>query len=341
MAKKILIVGGGVAGLCLAIELERKGHEVNIIDDDQNVSSTVAAGLVNPFSFRRTLLSWKANPFFWESEQFYLTLQQSITEQFYHKIFIRRLFANQEEATLWQSRLSEAEYDSFMLPLTGEDMAFSSFGSGRVKGFWIDVKVFIPQVKAYFNEKGLVKKALFDFSLFNPSTLKYSNEKYDSVVFVTGFRNHENPLFINAPINATKGQLLTANWNNPETKTSLHRKAFALPLGEKLFKIGSTYEWNNTNIEITPEAQSQILRNFQSISNDPVEVIHQESGIRPTTPDRRPIVGRHQTYHDVYIFNGLGTKGYMLAPSLANHLAEAITNNSPLSEELSPDRFNR
>jgi glycine/D-amino acid oxidase-like deaminating enzyme len=83
-----------------------------------------------------------------------------------------------------------------------------------------------------------------------------------------------------------------------------------------------------------------ILANTRSITTDPLEVIDHEAGIRPTSPDRRPMVGKHPVYDQLYIFNGLGAKGYMLAPSLAEMLCNALIHNTALLADLHPDRFN-
>jgi glycine/D-amino acid oxidase-like deaminating enzyme len=154
-----------------------------------------------------------------------------------------------------------------------------------------------------------------------------------------GYKNDQVPWFAEVPVNPTKGQLLTVKWDNPLRNTSLHRKAFALPVGDNLFRIGSTYEWNNTSLEPTPEGRELILSNARSITNDSLEVIAHNSGIRPASPDRRPMVGKHPAFDHLYIFNGLGAKGYMLAPSLAEMLSNTLTHQTVLLPDLHPYRF--
>jgi len=48
-----LIVGAGVAGLCIGKQLLDLNQRVTIIDNDQNVSTNIAAGMINPIVFRR------------------------------------------------------------------------------------------------------------------------------------------------------------------------------------------------------------------------------------------------------------------------------------------------
>jgi len=340
MQKKFLIVGGGVAGVCLAHQLIKQNQQLTLVDDGNNVSSVVAAGIVHPMSFRRTLLSWSADPFYFESKAFYMEMESVLNAHFFHPIMVRRLFATQEEAACWNQRLEQPEFRLFMHQITPEDLEFTPYGSGRVDGFWIDTRLFIKESHRYLAARQQLVYDTISGENFNPETMEFQGVKYDKVVMALGYKNNQVPWFSEVPVNPTKGQLLTVKWDNPLQNTSLHRKAFALPIGENLFRIGSTYEWNNTSPEPTPEGRALILANTRSITTDPLEVIDHQAGIRPTSPDRRPMVGKHWVYDQLYIFNGLGAKGYMLAPSLAEMLCNALIHNTALLADLHPDRFN-
>ncbi len=50
--KKVLIIGGGIAGGSLAIQLMEKGLNVTVLDRGENHSSVIATGMVNPMVFR-------------------------------------------------------------------------------------------------------------------------------------------------------------------------------------------------------------------------------------------------------------------------------------------------
>lgn len=340
MQKKFLIVGGGVAGVCLAHQLIKHNQQITLVDDGKNVSSIVAAGIVHPMSFRRTLLSWMADPFYFEAKAFYMELEAVLNAHFFHPITVRRLFATQEESTCWNKRLEQPEFRVFMHPLTPEDLEFNPHGSGRVDGFWIDPEVFIKESHNYFEARQQLVYDTISTDNFNPETLSFKGVKYDAVVLAMGYKNNQVPWFNEVPVNSTKGQLLTVIWDNPIHNTSLHRKAFALPIGENKFRVGSTYEWHVTTPEPTPEGMDLILANIRSITTDPLEIIAHQAGIRPTSADRRPMVGKHSIYDQVYIFNGLGSKGYMLAPPLANMLCGSLVDGTKLLSDLNPYRFN-
>ena len=62
MQYDFLIVGQGIAGTTLAMELIAQGASVLVIDAyNKSSSSQVAAGLFNPIAFRRVALGWNAN----------------------------------------------------------------------------------------------------------------------------------------------------------------------------------------------------------------------------------------------------------------------------------------
>jgi glycine oxidase len=67
------------------------------------------------------------------------------------------------------------------------------------------------------------------------------------------------------------------------------------------------------------------------------EVLEQASGVRPTSRDRRPILGRTAPHEAV--FNGLGSRGVLLAPWCARHLAAHLFDGAPLDPEVDAARF--
>jgi 2-polyprenyl-6-methoxyphenol hydroxylase-like FAD-dependent oxidoreductase len=60
---KILLVGGGMAGLTTAIQLMQRKISFTLIDQGNNNSTLTAAGMINPIVFRRTTKSWRVDEF--------------------------------------------------------------------------------------------------------------------------------------------------------------------------------------------------------------------------------------------------------------------------------------
>ena len=82
MKKHFLIVGAGVAGACTAVHLIKSGANVTIIDNNKNVSSRVAAGIINPIVFRRMTKSWRIDDFLPFLKTFYKEIEEDTSSSF-------------------------------------------------------------------------------------------------------------------------------------------------------------------------------------------------------------------------------------------------------------------
>ena len=71
-----LIVGHGLAGATLAYELRQRGHAVLVLDDPRpDSASNVAAGLMNPVTGQRFVLTWLAEELLPAAAVFYRKLK--------------------------------------------------------------------------------------------------------------------------------------------------------------------------------------------------------------------------------------------------------------------------
>lgn len=342
--ERILIFGAGLAGTCLAHQLMRRGQHVELIDSGENHSSSIAAGMVNPMVFRRMNKSWRLDEFLPEAQAFYQEISHAIGEELYHPIVIRRFFSSLQERQMWEERQTQSDYKAYLNPLSKEDFAHQGahnlFGSGRVKNaFWIHASKFVEANAAFFQRKGILRTEVFDHNLWNPQSKTYRNITYDKVIFCLGYQQKSEPTFSYLPLQQTKGQTLLIKSENLSAEESLNRKCFVLPLGNQHFRVGATYEWNNASLEITEAGCNQLIEMLASLGSYDYEMLEQKAGIRPTVLDRRPLIGEHPEYPGVYIFNGLGTKGYMMAPTLANELASFMLDQTPLHPETNIRRF--
>jgi len=62
-------------------------------------------------------------------------------------------------------------------------------------------------------------------------------------------------------------------------------------------------------------------------------------GFRPTVKDRRPILGQHPEFKNLYVFNCLGSRGILNGCYFSKVLLDSIENNNPLPEEVDLKRF--
>ena len=71
----------------------------------------------------------------------------------------------------------------------------------------------------------------------------------------------------------------------------------------------------------------------------PYRILKHEAGVRPSSSDRRPIIGKHPHLHRVFVCNGLGTKGVMLAPYVCKNFVHYFLKQAALHAEIDVARF--
>jgi glycine oxidase len=337
-----IIVGAGLSGICVATELIKKGAKVTLIDNGINHSSAIAAGMINPLVFRRMTKSWRVDDFIPYLKSFYREMEQETESSFFHSVPVRRLFSSEQERDFWLKKQEREDFHPYMHKVTDDDFAYTGgknpFGSGRVKEtYCIEVGPFLASMKRWIETKGSILNEEFDATLLEGTT--YKDTLYDDVVFCQGYLNKGNKWFGDIPLDQTKGETLTIRSNDLPENVSLNRKCFMLPKGDHQFKIGSTYGWSDPTTHITEEAKKEILHNLSFIIDEQVTVVNQEAGVRPTTRDRRPLLGTHQELTHYHLFNGLGAKGYMLAPLIAKEFVEYLVDGVELEKEVNISRY--
>ena len=174
-----------------------------------------------------------------------------------------------------------------------------------------------------------------------PDEVIYRSLKANRIVFATGFGLSENPYFNYLPLQGAKGELLTIKATELREHSVIKSSVFIIPLGDDLYRVGATYNWKDKTNLPTREAREEILNKLRTFLKCDYELLDQIAGIRPTVTDRRPLVGRHPEYHNLYVLNGLGSRGVMIAPYAAGCLFEFIQKQIPLPTEMDVRRFDK
>ncbi len=338
-SKQILIVGGGLAGCFTAAESIRSGHSVLMFDQVNDRSpSRVAAGLYNVITGRVPTKTWMAEAFLgalngFFKEEMFIPLSPHLTP-----IQIFKPYKTIGEANEWFIKSSLAQFNGIarhrarnLLP----DSINNPYGGLEILPCgWLDTKGFVRDMKAVLMNSGRFQclHEPFPYDSLDPKRmrLKCIFENFDEVIFCEGSQINENPWFGHIKMNPLKGQLMEIEVEGlPEDRVIL-RKVFLLPKGDKKFVVGSTYEKNYTHLDPTPEGISFLTNHVQSAIRLPFKVLGVRAGIRMSTYDRRPIVGRHPDYPGLIIFNGLGSKGVLQAPWIARHLRRWLDGQDKL-----------
>jgi glycine/D-amino acid oxidase-like deaminating enzyme len=343
--QNILIVGGGVAGITVAMELTIRGHSITLLDNSKNHCSVIAAGLINPIVFRRMAKSWRVDEFLPFALDFYRALEKKVGCSLIEPIQIRRMFSSIQERNYWMEKQTEQSYSAYLNEITEEDWNYSlarnDFGSGRLKqAYAVSTANFIQESLKQIQKEHKLVNETFDFSALDPVNAVYKGMQYDHIIFCEGVGIKRNPYFSALKVTSTQGEILTIHSDSLPENESLNRKCFVLPLGNQMFRVGSTYKWDIENPDPTQEGLNEIseMLSYLMTPTQNFEIREHIGGVRPTSVDRRPFLGKHSNFPKLAVFNGLGTKGYLLAPLLAKELIDYLLQDKPLSKEVSINR---
>jgi glycine oxidase len=340
----ILIVGAGVAGICLSRHFIQSGAKVTVIDAGNNQSTRVAAGMINPMTFRKMVKTWEGDVLLPYLTKFYREFEQETNQRFFFERKIRRIFSTEHEKTLWNQRLEESGYQHYIAELTEDtpDYVKHTYDSGVVNApGYIDSPQFLIAAYDWLNATAHFIIEEFDYGALDAAKTTYQNIPYDWIVFAEGYRGKDNPYFGYLPLQQTKGEVLTIAIDGLNRSEIINRKCFILPTEDGLAKLGATFSWNTTDISPTEAGKNELLEQYNELIDLPYEITQHEAGIRPTVSDRRPLLGKHPVQKNLVCFNGMGTKGYMLAPYFAKVLVNHLVSNEPLPLEVDIQRFEK
>ncbi len=334
-----IIVGQGIAGTFLSWFLMKNGKTFFVIDDKKESSaSNVAAGIIHPITGRRIVKTWMADTLLPFAHNAYQAIETHFNQKIFHPLPVLELLSSVKEYNDWITRSEELSsyIESSDVGSVYDDVLNQAFKKIIIKqSSWIDIGTLLRCFRNYFLKKNILLEEKFDINLLKltDERVEYKNNSSEKIIFCEGVEALKNPFWRHLPFIPAKGEMLTIR---AEMKLDhiINRKIYILPIGENLFKVGSTYTWKFQNELPSSEAKDFLVTQIKSILGIPFEIIEHKAAIRPTVKNRRPFLGLHQQHKQVAIFNGLGTKGCLLAPYFANHLTDFLIGKGDLMDEV-------
>ncbi len=341
------ILGQGLAGTILAFRLKSSGIPFKIIDNGfKNSSSVVAAGLWNPIVFRRINKSYMADEFLSELELFYPKMEEYLGVNFYHSVKIARVHASKWERDTWFEKINLPMYMKYLttdLPdLDPSAFAEMPFGSNLVdRCGHLDTAIFLRASRRYFeNENDLIEAEIkLPKTREELENWTFSDLKFEKIIDCRGYRSADSPWWRYLPFGLTKGETLTVKCLGLRLSEVYNAGFFVLPLGENTYRVGATFNWDEPTQEKTEEGKNELAEKFRMSIKLPFEIIDHQAGVRPTVQDRRPLFGKHPLASNLYIFNGLGAKGVMMAPYFSKVFVDFLQHGKPLPNDANINRF--
>ncbi|MBO0321493.1 FAD-binding oxidoreductase [Muricauda sp. CAU 1633] len=342
-----LVVGLGLAGISFCEVLEKEGKSFKVVSDVSQQASQVAGGLYNPVILKRFTLAWKAKEQMELAKPFYSDLEQKLGKTLDYKVPVLRRFASVEEQNTWFEASDKPGLGYFLSTTIIQNKnpnIDAPFGFGEVKFTGrIDTATLVESYRKYLDDKGFLVHESFDFSDFkqHDGHISYKSIQAKQIVFSCGYGLKNNPFFNYLPLNGTKGELLTIKAPDFKEENVIKSSVFSIPLGNDLYRIGATYKWKDKTNEPTEASKKELLDKLSTFLKCDFEVVDHVAGIRPTVVDRRPLVGQHPEHKNLYVLNGFGSRGVLIAPYASGQLFNFLENQEPLDPEINIQRFTK
>jgi len=342
-----IIVGAGLSGIAVSEELLKLGKTIKVFENHSQSSSTVAGGVFNPIILKRFTLAWQANEQMQLALPFYKALEDKLKTELVHKLPIYRKFNSVEEQNNWFTAMDKAFISLFLDPDLVSSINLnipSDFSFGRVKKTGaINTKLLLEKYKEYLESLGAFESSDFEYDQLQlgENSVTYKGIQARRVIFCDGFGLTKNPYFNYLPLRGNKGEYLIIKAKDLDLKVAVKSSVFILPLGNDLYKVGATYDNVDKTENPTPGAKEKLLSQLSKIITCEFEVIDQVAGIRPATSDRKPLVGQHPKYGQLYCCNGFGSRGVLIAPTVSAQLVGFIEKGEALPIDIDIRRFDK
>lgn len=341
-----LIIGQGVAGSMLAWHLSNAGKKVCVIDNAEQNASTAASGIINPITGKRFLKSWLID----ELQDYAINCYQKIEAQL-HVAFLKtpilfHILNSIEEINDWSAKSATKGYEKFLsnneIKFLPKEKVINPHGYFEVQGVMkVEPEIFLHAIK-----KWLISNHAFVQDTFNeddiiqhPNFIEYKNLKSKYVIFATGYKAQNSKHLEVVKFSPVKGEGLFVEIENFFNENVVHGDVMIAPTNHpNTYYIGSTYEWKFDNHLPTTTKKNELIARTQKTINCNFTVLNHVAGIRPASHNRRPILGFLPNSR-IGIFNGMGTKGYSLAPYFAKHFCDHLTEGKNLFPEVDVKRF--
>lgn len=336
-----VIVGQGLAGTLLGLELEKRGRKVLVVDDGwKTAASQVAAGVLNPVTGMRIVKTLGADDLVPAAKRVYAELGERFGETFFRETPFYRFYTSEHERNVKAKREADPDYAGWL----SEDVPAGTLCGGgladRLGGFfvnragWLDIPKLLDRVRAEWCFREVLLEEKFDYAELEVSRLGAKwrgRDVFGGIIFCEGFRVRENPWFVHLKWQPAKGEFVEIELAGTEKFQAqiLKSSVAAIPLGGNRWRVGTNYDRETLDTVPTPEVSERIRRSFCSIfpeiqNPDAAKIVAHRAGVRPAVQGTLPKVGAHEKFSKLFLFNGFGSKGVTWLPLYAERFAEKL-----------------
>ncbi len=341
-----LIIGGGLAGCFLSRNLRSRGRSVCCVDSAEQSASLVAGALINPITGKRfgQIVNY---------DEYYAVAREAYTDigSIFRALPILRILSASDEQQHWSKKsvslsaggsVREIDEATALKLLPAEFRRRESDPVLYINDAAIvDTNVAVTTMRSSLEREGAYFKSNVSAEDLEIHNLEFNGFHFDRVVFCDGWKMSANKHFAFVPPMQAKGHVLTLKFKRDPKLQSIvisHGK-FLAPLADGWYRFGSSYDWNFTHNELETNAVDFLLSALAEVIDADVESWRADCGVRPIVADLKAVLGVHPLHPKLFIFNGLGSRGALLAPSYARLMTDYLEDCVALPDEINVSRF--
>lgn len=342
MSRKVdyLIAGQGLAGSLLAWFLIKAGKSVLVVDpDNPETPSRIASGLMHPITGRRIVKTWMADTFLPFARKTYTDIENKCASRFFEDFPVLELFHDAGQRNDWMGRSADAGFSQYISDPCESDqlppgIRSSQGGIWCINGGWVDPVRFLDSMRRHLqhNDAFCTDKVHLQSVEPHRDGVFWKDITASAMIDCTGSSAIGNPMLSKLPFNPCKGEMLWIRAEGLPKDKVIHSTVKLIPLGGFDYMVGATYDFKKIDTLPTHEGRNEMEAALRKIIEVPFTVIQHRAAVRPSTRDRRPILCRHPQKEWLYVFNGLGSKGYMMGPFLASQFSRHLLHGDPLPD---------
>lgn len=353
------VFGGGLAGLSIAEKLLERSASVCLIDtgDIASGASGTPLGLVNPATGRFGTKVWEAENCFAGIAQNLERVQAHSEQSFYKKTGVLRPAQDEKMAERMHENVQTQDWpEGWCEWLDKEEVRrinpnLNCIGGGvwLPKALTVDVGSYLNIKVELLKQVGLQVHTNAAYQIketsagFEIALKDGSNITAASLVYATGYETSDTPYWSFLPLHSIKGQL--ALFESPEAAQfdySISALGYIASISKTRFIAGSTYEHYFDHTNPDEQGKDYLIERLTKVYPalfENAKLVDQWSGVRASSPNRKPYLGRHPEKENVFVFTGLSSKGLLFSDCLGQLLVDHIFEGTTLPKPISVSRI--
>lgn len=340
----LAIIGGGLAGSVLALTALQRDLSVLLLDDPViPKASHAAAGVVNPISGRRMVLTQENLEYVEYAASFYQKAETFLHCRFWDQMQIDIMLSNIESIRQAELRSNDPLYEKWCsvqgTPPDQPKMIIK-------EAYRLNVCYFIECIHDLLsNSQHFIKKSIAHLEIedaLQRGLIFHNNKQYQvqNVIIADGYSQFHQYYFPHDGFLPVKGESVILECKDHTMNHILKSGHFLLcPINKDTLWGGATYTWDFQDGLPTQEGRAWLEKETASLFQRPFRIVSHQAGIRPATRDRKPLLGASKMQPNLWLFNGFGAKGTLLAPTFAQMLLDAVCHGKRIPDAFQWYRF--